>query len=110
MQEQRRYERVGFFCELTMTILSSGKTVPVRSFDISLGGVGVCAEISLGRGALVQIGFRRKNASGQEVADPVLGKIAYCRADEDGNVFGVEFLEPIQAATHPALTRRLQDL
>ena len=42
--------------------------------------------------------------------EDVLGKVAYSRADEDGNRIGIEFLETIRESTHPALTRKLNNL
>ena len=32
------------------------------------------------------------------------------QADDDGNRLGIEFLEPLRAATAPELTRRLEKL
>jgi hypothetical protein len=36
-----------------------------------------------------------------------LGRVAYSRADEDGNRVGIEFIEPIQESAQPALARKL---
>lgn len=110
MKTQRRYERVGFFCELTVTSIPGGEAAPARSLDISVGGVGMFAGVSWGRGDLVRIGFHLKDAQQRPVVEQVLGRVAYSRADEDGNMLGVEFLEPIREAMHPVLARKLQTL
>ena len=107
---RRRYERVGFYCDLLVTPTAGGEAVPARSVDISLGGVGVVAAVSWPRGELVRIGFHLKDSRQQPVVEEVTGRIAHCRAEEDGNILGVEFLEPISAAAQPALARRLQAL
>ena len=47
MPEQRRYQRVDFFCPLHLTVLQKGITVPASCFDISIGGVGLSTGIAL---------------------------------------------------------------
>jgi hypothetical protein len=110
MLGQRRYERVAFFCPLQLTVLPDGPTVPARSFDISIGGVGITTEILLERGRAVQIQFQLPNGSKERIVEDILGRVAYCRADEDGDRMGIEFLETIREAAHPALARKLNAL
>ena len=45
-----------------------------------------------------------------EAVEQVMGRITYFRADEDGNHFGIEFLETLREDSHPELTRRLERL
>jgi hypothetical protein len=110
VQAQRRYQRVAFFRELTLTSLAGGQSAPARSFDVSLGGVGVAAAVSPPRGELVRVGFHLKDAAGRPLVENVTGRVAYAQADENGNLLGVEFLEPIRPSTHPELTRELQNI
>ncbi len=110
MTFQRRYQRVAFFREVTLRMSASGETLSAHSFDASLGGVGLVTMVFLERGEAVGVGFHLKNVDGQPVVEEVLGRIAYCRADESGNLVGVEFVKPVQSATYPELTRTLLDL
>ena len=110
MLAQRRYERVAFFCPLQLTDLRNGTTVPASSFDISIGGVGLTARMALVRGHPVRVRFRLRHESNGEIDEDVLGKVAYCRSDEDGNCMGIQFLEVIRESTQPVLARRLNSL
>ncbi len=128
----RRYQRVPFFCKATLTVLSAetaphqyprvphfgtatapispgGISVDAYSFDISLGGVGLNAQVSCSRGCLVRVSFFLKGPDGERV-EHVLGRVAYVRADESGTRVGIEFQEPVGESTHPELARRLQNL
>ena len=84
--------------------------MPGSSLDISIGGVGLTAPNAPERGALVRVRFQLHTESNGDVAEDVLGKIAYSSADENGTRIGIEFLEPVQESTHPHLTRRLNKL
>jgi c-di-GMP-binding flagellar brake protein YcgR len=110
MFQQRRYERVAFFCPLHLTVQPDGPTVPGRSFDVSLGGVGICAGVLLERGQTVRIRFHLHNGSTKYIDEDIMGRVAYCRADEEGNRMGIEFLETIRETTQPALARKLNSL
>jgi hypothetical protein len=105
----RQYQRVPFFCKATLTILPAQTPVDAYAFDVSLGGVGLNAQVSCPRGSLVRVSFFLKSRSG-EVVEHVLGRVAYERADESGTRLGIEFQESIRESTHPELTRRLQSL
>ncbi len=110
MHEQRRYQRVAYFCPLQLTVLPDGPTVPGSSFDISRGGVGLVADISLERGQSVFIHFQVENQRHEAVEAGILGRVAYSRADEDGNSIGVEFLEDVREPSQPVLARILDNL
>jgi hypothetical protein len=110
MMGQRRYERVSFFSPLQLTVLPDGPTVPGSSFDISIGGVGVITEIMLDRGQDVCIHFQFSNGAKATIEEDVLGRVAYCRADEDSNCMGIAFLRVIREATQPVLTHKLDRL
>ena len=110
MESRRRYERVQFYCDIAMTPLPEGQTVPAYSFDLSLGGVGVMADVALPRGHLVRLDFHLKDRQQNSITETILGNIAYSKADEDGNRLGIEFLEPIHQTAAAELTRRLQEI
>jgi hypothetical protein len=110
MLEQRRYERVAFFCPLQLTVLPNGPVIPGTSFDISLGGVGITANLFLERGQTVRVRFHLQNRSHGPVEEELFGRVAYSRADEDGDRIGIEFLETINNSTQPELLRRLNAL
>jgi len=106
MLSRRRYERVPFFCPLQLTALKGGAVIQGSALDISLGGVGLTSLAALPRGEPVAVRFlftHEKNG----IYEEVLGKVAYTKSDEDGNRIGIEFLEPLQEAAYPMLTRRL---
>lgn len=110
MLTRRRYERVPFFCPLQLTKLQDEAGVAASSLDISIGGVGLMAPVAIERGTLVRVRFHLHDESIKDLVEDVLGKVAYSRADEDGNRIGIEFLETIRETTHPSLTRRLNSL
>lgn len=107
---QRRYERVAFYCGLQVTVLPNGPTIAARSFDLSVGGVGIAADILLNRGQAVRVRFHLHNGSKEWTDEDILGRVAYASADEDGNCIGIEFLEMIQESTKPALAHTLKRL
>ncbi len=110
MAGQRCFERAAFFCQLQLTVLPDGPTVPANSFDISAGGVGVTAAVFLERGKDVRVDFHVGNGSIEETDECVLGRVAYSRADEDGNRIGIEFLETIRESAQPGLMKKLDML
>ena len=110
MVEQRHYERVAFYCGVQVTVLPNGPTASGMSFDLSVGGVGITADILLNRGQTVRVRFHLHNGSNTWTDEDVLGRVAYLCADEDGNRIGIEFLKTIQEATKPALAHKLNTL
>ncbi|MBN1394415.1 MAG: PilZ domain-containing protein [Pirellulales bacterium] len=110
MIERRRYARMAFFCPVRLSALPNGGPVAANTFDISIGGVGLAAPVSLERGVDVRVRFIMKNDSGELVEEEVLGRVAYTQADEDGNRIGIEFLEVVSESSHPMLTRKLNSL
>jgi hypothetical protein len=107
---QRRYERVGFFCEVVLTMLGNGKPIPARSLDISMGGVGLLSPQSLPRGALVTVAFVMRDAAQKYVVEQVTGTVVNAWADLDGNHIGIEFAEPINQLAQPLLSRKLENI
>jgi c-di-GMP-binding flagellar brake protein YcgR len=110
MHEQRRYQRVPYFRPLRITVLPEGRTVPGRSFDISRGGVGLVADVSVGRGHSVVIHFQVEDERKGAIEVSVQGRVAYSRADEDGNYIGIEFPEEIHGSSQPVLAEMLDNL
>jgi hypothetical protein len=110
MRDRRRYERVAFFCPLRLSVLPDGRTVPGYSFDISIGGVGLMADITLERGEIVEICFLLKNHRNEDTTESLTGRVAYSCADEDGDRIGIEFLEPIRVSAHTLLARTINNL
>lgn len=110
MTGQRRCERVAFFCPVKLSVLPDGPTIQASSFDISLAGIGLIASVFIERGKDVRVHFNMKNGSNETTEENVLGRVAYSRADENGNRLGIEFLETIRESTQPVLTRKLYSL
>ena len=110
MPFRRGYERVPSFREVGLTLRQGTAPVSARSFDISLGGVGVFTQAHLERGQSVKVAFFFMNTKQQKVVETVAGQVAYLRATEDGNQLGIEFLEPLREDTHPQLMRAIHKL
>ena len=110
MIEKRRYERVAFFCPLKLTVLPDGPCVTANAFDISLGGVGLFTGASLQIGQNVSVRFQLKTASGKPIEESAIGRVAYIRADEDGNRVGIEFMDVLRDSAQPELAKKLNRL
>ena len=103
----RRYERVPFFREVGLAWRQGTAPIPARTFDISIGGVGIFTQVALERGQPVKITFSFTNSKKQKVVETVDGRVAYFRATEDGNQLGIEFLEPVAQNVYPELTQAI---
>jgi hypothetical protein len=110
MLEQRRYERIDYFCPLQLTVLPNGPSVPGNSFDITVAGVGIVAGVLLNRGQTVRVRFHLHNGSSDTVDEEIMGRVAYCKSDEDGNRLGIEFLELIGETAQPVLAHKLDTM
>ncbi len=110
MLEQRRYERVAFYCGVQLTLLPNGPTIPARSFDVSLGGLGLTAKVFLDCEQSVRVRLRLRNGANGWTEEAIEGRIAHCCADENGNRIGIQFTETIRESTHPALSHKLNTL
>jgi hypothetical protein len=110
MYEKRRYERVAWFCPVLLKVMPAGPMLSANTFDISLGGVGVTADRMVERGETVTIRFHMHDGAQHVVEEDVLGRVAYSRADEDGDRIGIEFLEKIRESAQPLLTKKLNHL
>ena len=110
MAFQQRYQRVPFFREVGLTLGQGTAPIAARSFDISLGGVGVFTQSHLERGQPVKVAFFFTNGKQQRLVETVPGQVAYFRANEDGNQLGIEFSEPVREDTYPQLMRAVLKL
>jgi c-di-GMP-binding flagellar brake protein YcgR len=110
MLGRRRYERMPFFCPVTVSVLPDGPALSGRTFDISLGGVGITAQRMLERGKTVRVRFHIQNGSDVAVDEEVMGRVAYSRADEDGDRAGIEFLQAVNDSMQPMLAYKLNNL
>lgn len=106
MTERRRYERVPFFCEVSLTALPEGLTFPARTVDISLGGVGLMTPAAFEPSQTVSLFFRLQDGYEPEQESRVMGRVVNLRADTDANLIGVEFFEPLSPAGNPRLLKK----
>jgi hypothetical protein len=75
--------------------------------------VGVTANIMLERGQAIRVAFRLqvgRNGSAETIEEEVFGRVAYSRADEDGDRIGIEFVETIRESNQPVLAKKLNSL
>jgi c-di-GMP-binding flagellar brake protein YcgR len=107
--ERRRYERVPFFADVAVRMVQGGPSLPARTIDLSLGGVGLVTVAALVPGTDVIIIFSIPDAAGKRTTD-VVGRVVSLSADSDANRVGIEFLEPLSKSRTPELLRRLQQI
>jgi hypothetical protein len=107
--ESRAYQRVGFLCRVDLTD-DAGATTAASTVDISLGGVGVASSRFVEAGKVVTLAFHLRDRRGEPAVERVAGRVVHARADVDGHVLGVEFLEPLLRAENPLLTRAVERL
>jgi hypothetical protein len=107
---QRVYQRVPFLRPITVVPMPGTRTVEARSLDISIGGVGLTCPVSLTRGQEVELAFPLDDPQLGKCIERIRGRVVNFVADLDGNLVGVEFLEPLQASRNPALTRAVARL
>jgi c-di-GMP-binding flagellar brake protein YcgR len=107
--ERRRYERVPFFTAVEIRDFKSGRALPARTLELSIGGVGLVTNGAFLPGDDVTIMFHVQNA-GFKRATEVAGRVIGFSADSDANRVGVEFSEPLSMSRAPELVRRLQQM
>jgi c-di-GMP-binding flagellar brake protein YcgR len=103
----RRFERIQFFCDVSLTVLPDGPTVEAHCVDISLGGVGLVTLAALGLGQTVALAFSLRDEAGKTVVNRVMGRVVHLRADPDANRVGVEFLEILSPSASPQLSKKV---
>lgn len=107
-KENRQFPRLGLVCNLTVTPMPNGKSLPATSVDISRGGMGFYVNVPLNRDQIVQIDIPLKDEDRSNVVERVVGKVVYARSYWEGTRVGVEFLKTIEESSHPVLAKRLQ--
>jgi c-di-GMP-binding flagellar brake protein YcgR len=103
----RRFERIQFFCDVSLTVVPDGPTVEAHCVDISLGGVGLVTQAALAPGQTVALAFSLRDDSGKGIVNRVLGRVVHLRAEPDANRVGVEFLEILSPSTSPQLSNKV---
>ena len=100
-----------FFCPLQLTVLPDGPTVPGKSFDISLGGVGITADIFLERGQSVVIRFQLEEPIGTKPSrracwdeSPTRGPTRTATASASSS------WRPIRESAQPAVGAKINNL
>ena len=107
---RRRFERVEFFCEVSMTILPQGPTFWAHTFDVSLGGVGLVTQRGFQLGQAVALSFRVGQGTAKKLGKRITGRVMHLAADADANRVGIEFSQPLSESDHPELVRKLMSL
>jgi PilZ domain len=107
--EKRIYQRVPFLCRVTLST-GEGPPIEARTMDISLGGGGVISPRVVALGQRLTLGFHVRSRSGTPVVELVEGRVVNVRADLDGNLLGIEFVQPIAHERCPELTRTVERL
>jgi c-di-GMP-binding flagellar brake protein YcgR len=110
MIERRRYERVQFLCDASVTALPNGAAIAARTLDISLGGVGLLTRTVLEPGQAIAVSFSLRDSTQKEIKEQAFGRVVAFRADLEGNRVGVEFSEPLNESRNPELVRRLMKI
>ncbi len=106
--EKRNCQRVAFLCRVDLT--AEGATIAATTVDISLGGAGVASPRFVAAGKAVNLAFHLRDRQGAPAVERVAGRVANARADVDGLILGIEFIQPLQKASTPLLTRAVERL
>ncbi|MDX2037804.1 MAG: PilZ domain-containing protein [Isosphaeraceae bacterium] len=107
MQERRRFERVPYFCRLTVEPLPSGPASEAYAVDIGLGGVGIASTQRLEVGQAIAITFHL-NVGGSPATERTIGEIRNIRFEEGANRVGVEFRGPLDRSLNPLLVKVIE--
>ncbi len=110
MPQLRRYGRVGFMCKLELAGATGDAPQPAQAIDLSLGGVGAVTSAVFSPGQMVTVTFFHRDPTHGEMVDRVLGQVTNFSADVDANKLGIQFLQPLNEAEHPALVGKLVSL
>jgi hypothetical protein len=89
---------------MELAVIPNGPIVPAECFDISFGGIGITAGVTLQRGQLVQVRFNLPG--GSDGAVEVLGRTAYSLAEDGENRIGIQFLEQVRTSRPAAIAQR----
>lgn len=100
--EDRRFNRVAFFTELTVRSVSSGRQCKGNSIDLSRGGIGFYSEKYFPPGDRVLIGFLLRGPDGVRSIS-VAARVARSRVEAEGTLIGAEFEVPLSPINHPVL-------
>ena len=106
--EKRNYQRVSFICRVDLT--ADDATIAASTVDISLGGAGVASPRFVVAEKVVTLAFHLRDRQGAPAVERVAGRVAHARADVDGHLLGIEFIEPLRKASHPLLARAVERL
>lgn len=110
MMERRRYERVSFFCRVTIAAPPGSAPFEAQCVDISLGGAGISSRRLVPVGQFVAIAFHLKTPAQKEIVEQVFGKVVRAVSDIDGHHLGIDFAEPLEAGRNPELCRKIERL
>lgn len=97
-----------FFAGVTVTLSPCGRTIEARTFDISLGGVGLICPTMVAVGQILSMAFRLADRSGGAVIEVVHGRVCHSRSDEGATTVGMQFLSPLGRRTTPILVARIE--
>lgn len=110
MRLKRGYERVSFFCRVTIARLPGGPPFEAQCVDINLGGAGISSRSLVPVGQFITISFHIRTAARKEVVEQVFGKVVRAASDIDGHYLGVAFDEPLRPSRNPELRRKIESL
>ncbi len=97
MREQRQYERAAFYCPLRLMALPDGPAVAGTAFDISVGGVGVVANVFLERGRTVHVHFRFSDESAEKPKKAFWGESPIRRPTKTAIASESSFWKPFES-------------
>jgi c-di-GMP-binding flagellar brake protein YcgR len=108
--DRRAFVRVPYLKPVIVTVPPDRRKIEASSLNISLGGVGLACQASFRKGQVLVVTFRLSDPKRGVVEESVTGRVMNLVADSDGNRVGVEFVEPLQHSTFPALVRAVERL
>jgi hypothetical protein len=94
----RKFDRKRFIAEAVLRLLNGSPSRKVHVLDLAQGGLALFADQSLATGLSVEIAFRVGLAAVRAGLEKRDGRVIYSRVMPDGNILGVAFTKPLQAA------------
>jgi c-di-GMP-binding flagellar brake protein YcgR len=108
MIERRRYQRVPFHCSAVIAARPDGAPVEAWTIDLSLGGVRLASARVFPIQQHIAVTFHLRDAAQREVAERADGVIVQVQAESGSYIYGVEFLNPLDASGQPQVLRKLE--
>jgi hypothetical protein len=110
--ELRVYQRAPYFGRVVVATHAETPAVEGRTFDLSIGGVGLACPTALNPapGQSITVTFLLAGQYTGSCRERVEGRVVWVRTEPGCCLLGVEFVKLIHPGAHPALSRLMERL